>query len=73
MHIHQSKFTHGDIVYLKTDPEQLQRIVTRLFFNPGIVLYELSCGTDVSTHYEIEMTTEIDVNLQLGIQAKKLS
>lgn len=51
----------GDIVYLKTDPDQLERIVSGKIARPGAILYELSCGTMLSNHYDFEITEEVDV------------
>lgn len=46
-------------VYLKTDPEQYQRMVTAISVFPGNVLnYELSSGSEKSYHYRFEITTE---------------
>ena len=46
-----------DTVYLKTDPDQLQRIVTDIRINPsGLVLYFLCCGPSGSWHYDFEIT-----------------
>lgn len=47
----------GDIVFLKTDPEQNERIVTEIRIRPNSILYSLSCGTTDSQHYEIEIST----------------
>jgi hypothetical protein len=54
----------GDTVYLKTDKDQQQRIVTGITFRPGSVIYLLSCGSSETQHYGIEITTEIDIVLK---------
>lgn len=47
----------GDIRYLKTDPSQLKRIVTARTERPNDSWsYELSCGIEISNHFELEMT-----------------
>lgn len=51
----------GQIVYLKTDPEQRERIVTGITQRPGTILYHLSVADFESVHYEIEITTEKDI------------
>ena len=61
------KYEFGDIVYLKTDPDQLERMVTRAIISPNGVLYEVTCGTTASTHYEMEMTEHRDIKKQLNI------
>lgn len=48
----------GDIVFLKTDPEQNERMVTEIRIRQNSVLYSLSCGTTDSLHYEIEISTQ---------------
>lgn len=57
----KSKYDFGQILYLKTDVEQLPRIITRIMFNYATVAYELSCGTTTSEHYEYEVAEEKDV------------
>lgn len=47
----------GDIVFLKTDPEQNERMVTEIRVRQNSILYSLSCGTTDSQHYEIEIST----------------
>jgi len=47
----------GDIVYLKTDPEQFPRLITSFVVEPsGMLLYKLALGDKKSDHYEFEMT-----------------
>jgi hypothetical protein len=51
-------FDIGDIVYLKTDPEEpVKRMVIAITLLPGgVALYTLSCGDSESTeHYAIEI------------------
>jgi hypothetical protein len=54
-------YSHGDIVYLKTDKEQSPRIVYCLKVYKGEILYELSCGTHTSAHYDFELSAEVNV------------
>ena len=56
-----NKFTFGDTVYLKTDKDQLPRIVFMLKVYKNEILYELACGITVSSHYEFEISPEINV------------
>lgn len=54
-------FDIGDEVYLKTDREQLKRIIFGFeIFKAGEILYKCICGTIVSVHYEFELTKEKD-------------
>lgn len=56
------EFEIGDMVYLKTDKEQLKRVVTSISVtNMGQITYYLYCGTVGSSHYGFEISTEIDV------------
>lgn len=59
---HILDFELGDIVYLKTDPEQLERIITAFCLYPGNgVTYRLSFDTEDAWHYAIEISTEKDI------------
>lgn len=51
----------GQSVYLKTDPEQQERIVVGYILSPGELLYRLACGAEVSNHYDFEIIREKDV------------
>jgi hypothetical protein len=54
-----NKYKLGELVYLKTDIDQSQRMVTGLkVCLTNETLYELSCGTYVSWHYEFELSRE---------------
>lgn len=55
------KLQLGQIVYLITDTEQLDRMVTAICERDNGVQYELSCGSHISWHYRIEISTECDV------------
>lgn len=67
-----TKFKLGDVVYLKTDQEQLPRIITALSISGGsmnnhLIGYELSQGSDSSEHYSSEITSYKDEAIKLGI------
>jgi len=63
-----SNYKLGDIVYLYTDIDQLERMVTSITFKAnGCVVYELSCGTSNSDHYEIEISKKKNINIALGM------
>ena len=54
-----TEYDFGDLVYLKTDPEQLRRMVTSFKAMPGTVLYGISLSDGLeSFHYDIEITDE---------------
>lgn len=57
-----NKFNFGDTVYLKTDPDQRARIVSKLSVLPmGVIVYELSHNTYTSLHYDFEISVEKNV------------
>jgi hypothetical protein len=62
----ENKFDFGEVVYLKTDNAQLPRIVFALKVYQNEILYELACDTTVSSHYEFEISTEINIIAQLS-------
>ena len=65
MIIINNNFDIGEIVYLKTDLEQLPRIIIAIMTcaDNGI-LYKLSQGESVTWQYEIELSREQDVALR---------
>jgi len=58
------KFKIGDYVYLKTDNNQYKRLVTGYTVRPGTVIYKLSLGSEETTHYELEISAEVDMLLK---------
>jgi hypothetical protein len=57
-----TKFNNGQIVFLITDSEQSERIITaiQISANNGIT-YQLGCGSLTSWHYECEMACDKDI------------
>ena len=51
-------FEIGDLVYLKSDKEQNQRIVTAIQLNGNGLLYRVVCGTVETWHYGFEISFE---------------
>lgn len=60
MMIVDNKFEHGQIVYLVTDPEQAEYIVTAIHLNgsPNNILYELFIEKETTLCYEFEISVE---------------
>lgn len=58
-----NKFSIGQRVFLATDPEQSERIVTAIIVGPYDLLYTLNLGTEQSNHYDIEITASKDYGL----------
>lgn len=57
----ENKFEIGDFVYLRSDPEQRQRLVVQIAVGgSGNIRYCVSLGTVETWHYDMEMTTEKD-------------
>jgi len=73
-HLRMTKWEYklGDIVYLSTDPEQIERIVTeRKEQIGGTLQYGLSTELVFSFHYGIEITPEYDELKAMNIRAKQ--
>lgn len=56
-----NKFEIGQSVYLKTDIEQLERIVFAIYVQQSGLLYELALAERTSKHFDFEITAEVDV------------
>lgn len=52
------EYNIGDEVYLKTDPDQLRRMVTGYTVRPIGILYLLSSGSSEGQHYSVEITKD---------------
>lgn len=52
------EFQIGQVVYLVTDPEQLERMVYSYTINNREVIYNLTQGTTTSGHFNFEISTE---------------
>lgn len=57
----ENKYNIGDSVYLKTDTDQNERIVSGLLIRKTHLIYYLVCGTNESAHYDFEITVDKDV------------
>jgi hypothetical protein len=56
------KFDFGDIVYLKTDPDQFRRIITGIVLRQKQILYYVSLGATETAHFDYEITLEKDTS-----------
>lgn len=61
MKVIDNKFELGQIVYLKTDTDQRERIVTGFCIRQMGQSYELMQGNIGSWHYDFEIATEKNV------------
>jgi len=48
-------FEIGELVYVKTDTEQKQRIVVALFVQQGSIKYLVACGTEDRYYFDFEL------------------
>ena len=51
-------FKHGECVYLRTDVDQLRRIVVGYMIRTNHIMYELAHNVDVSYHSESEISRD---------------
>lgn len=58
-----NKFELEEVVFLITDVDQTQRMITGITINKGYLLYRLACGTNESWHYEYEISTDKNFNI----------
>lgn len=63
----ESKYDIGQIVYLKTDIDQRERIVQEIKFDYAGALYTIMFGTETSYHYDIELSTQRNIIKALGL------
>jgi len=61
MMVVDNKFDVGQTVFLKTDPDQLQRLVYSVQVLKDTIMYQIVCGTLSSWHSDFEISTEKDV------------
>lgn len=66
MMVIDNKYNIGDIVYLVTDMEQLARIITGITVYPAGIQYEVFCNTQISHHYDFEMSLEKNILIGTG-------
>jgi len=65
------EFELGEMVYLKTDGLQRQRMVTGIVMRPETCLYSLSNGSQESNHYALEISKERDEVLALTFSVEE--
>lgn len=66
MMVIDNKFDIGQTVYIKTDDEQKQRIVTSIIVCPNGLIYECFCSTLESKHYDFELSSERNILTAIG-------
>lgn len=60
-----TEYDIGDIVYLRTDEDQLPRMVVAVRRTLDGTSYDLACGTRMTAHFSIELSRE---RLPNGVQ-----
>lgn len=58
-------FNFGDILFLKTDHDQKERILTGINITPNGITYRVSEGINESYHFEIELSREANILLKI--------
>lgn len=68
--MNENKFKIEQVVYLKTDPELLPRIVTRYSVSKKDITYELALGGSTSWHFDFEIVASKDeLKTDIGFNA----
>ena len=58
----ENEFNISDFVYLKTDPDQQERIITGINVRPGgRIIYAVTLGHEETCHYGFELSHEKDM------------
>lgn len=64
------KYNFGTTVYLKTDVDQLPRIVVgAIILGGGYTEYKLACGDEFTWHSEFEISSKVNVELKMNFNA----
>jgi len=58
-----TKYEIGEKVYLTTDVDQLQRVVTGYEVRLDTMAYLVACGIIETSHYEFEISDEINITI----------
>lgn len=61
----KTNYNIGDEVYLKTDTDQIQRLIVGIWITQNSVKYEVACSISTSWHFDFEMSREKDVLLSI--------
>lgn len=62
-------FEIGQIVYLKTDPDQLGRMCTGYIIRATVIVYYLTYIGSETSHYDYEITQEPDALRRMGVHS----
>lgn len=59
----KAKFSLEEIIYLITDEDQRERIITGILYEKNSIQYRVACGTNTSWHFEYEINTNKNYKL----------
>lgn len=54
----KNKFKLEDLVYIKTDREQIEGQVTAIIVVPGTIKYQVQRCNDIDTFYDFQLSSE---------------
>ena len=57
----EQKFNIGDVVFLKTDIDQYERMVCGILIRPDGIQYAITLGDTENWHYDIEISKQKDI------------
>lgn len=67
----KTKYKFGDILYLKTDPEQTENTLIAVIQEPGALVYRLrNNASDIIEVYEFEVSDLKDLAKTMGLDKK---
>jgi len=66
-----NKFNLGDTVYLKTDDDQKERLITAIQINLNGIIYRLVTNTTETWHYALEIITEKNVLKKINAESNE--
>ncbi|WP_312557894.1 hypothetical protein [Empedobacter brevis] len=59
----KAKYNLEDIIYLITDEDQKERIITGVLYEQNSIQYRVACGANTSWHFEFELNTSKNYKL----------
>lgn len=60
----ESKYDRGDMVFIKTDPDQVQRMITAIMWAGTGIQYQIKAGVNDSWHFEYEITQNANFSIK---------
>jgi hypothetical protein len=67
----KTKYKFGDILYIKTDPEQDENTLIAIIQEPGALAYRLRCyDGEILEVYEFEVSDTKDPLKSMGLDSK---